>query len=36
MTENLPTPVTAALLEELRRLARQLSPDDAPAVVFSA
>jgi hypothetical protein len=28
------TPVTAALLEELRRLARQLSPEDMPALVF--
>jgi hypothetical protein len=36
MTENPLSPVTAALLDELRRLARQLSPDDAPAVVFSA
>jgi hypothetical protein len=36
MPENPPSPVTAALLEELRRLARQLSPEEAPATVFSA
>lgn len=28
------SPVTAALLDELRRLARQLSPNDTPATVF--
>jgi len=34
MSETQPNPVTAALLEELHRLAAQLSPADAPAVVF--
>jgi hypothetical protein len=36
MSETPSSPVTLALLEELRRLAHQLSPDDTPATVFSA
>jgi hypothetical protein len=36
MPETSPSPVTAALLDELRRLAAQLSPDDTPATVFHA
>jgi hypothetical protein len=36
MPEIPPDPVTVAMIEELQRLARQLSPEDEPALVFSA
>jgi len=34
MPEDQPGAVTAALLDEIRRLAAQLLPEDEPAVVF--
>jgi hypothetical protein len=34
MPETPISPLTAALLDELRRVARELAPDNAPAVVF--
>lgn len=34
MPDNEPSPVTVALIEELRRIAAQLTEGDEPAVVF--